>query len=45
MKKERILALLKLIEGLPLRQYEAPDAVEDFTRRLGMTRKCKRSPR
>jgi hypothetical protein len=37
MKKERILALLKLIEGLPLRQYEAPDAVEDFTRRLGIT--------
>ena len=37
MKKERILALLKLIEALPLRQYEAPDAVEDFTRRLGIT--------
>jgi hypothetical protein len=37
MKKERILALLKLIEGLPLRQYTAPDAVEDFARRLGIT--------
>ena len=37
MKKERILALLKLIEALPLRQYEAPDAVEDFTRSLGIT--------
>lgn len=37
MKKERILALLKLIEALPLRQYEAPDAVADFTRRLGIT--------
>jgi hypothetical protein len=37
MKKERIVALLKLIEGLPLRRYEAPDAVEDFTRRVGIT--------